>query len=114
MVDKCLQDLKALEPAGIFSKDISECLLRQLEIRQEKDEVLIRIITDYLPDLLQGNLSAITRSLGISTAKCRSCIRKIGELDPRPIMNTGSSRAYPIQDSAPIYKKTAVSLLFFL
>ena len=88
LVEKCLQDLKALEPAGIFSKDISECLLRQLEVRQEKDEVLFRIIKDYLPDLLQGNLSIITRSLGISTAKCRSCIRKIGELNPRPIMNT--------------------------
>ena len=92
MVEKCLRDLKALEPAGIFSKDISECLLRQLQARGEKDEVLFRIISDFIPDLLQGNLSAITRALGITTARCRSCIRRIGELNPRPIMNTESDR----------------------
>lgn len=99
MVDKCLTDLKKLEPAGIFSKDIAECLLRQLETRKEKDEILVRIISDFLPDLLQGNLSTITRALGITTAKCRSCIQKIGELNPRPIMNTESGRTeYVIPD----------------
>ena len=92
IVDKCLRDLKSLEPAGIFSKDISECLLRQLEARNETDQVLIRIISAFIPDLLQGNLSSITRSLGITTAKCRSCIQKIGELNPRPIMNTESGQ----------------------
>lgn len=99
MVEKCLRDLKSLEPAGIFSKDISECLLRQLQARGEKDEVLFRIISDFIPDLLQGNLSTITRSLGITTARCRSCIRKIGELNPRPIMNTESDRTeYVVPD----------------
>lgn len=88
MVEKCLADLRELEPAGIFSRDIAECLLKQLQAQKEKDEVLIRIISDHLPDLLRGNLSAVTRALGISTAKCRACIRKIGELNPRPIMNT--------------------------
>ncbi|MDO5133702.1 MAG: RNA polymerase factor sigma-54 [Eubacteriales bacterium] len=90
MVQKCLADLRELEPAGIFSRDLSECLLRQLRARKEKDEILIRIVSDYLPDLMRGNLSVITRALGISTAKCRACIRKIGELNPRPIMNTES------------------------
>lgn len=90
MVEKCLRDLKKLEPAGIFSADLTECLLRQLEDRNENDPDLVRIISEYLPDLLQGNLSTITRAMGITTAKCRSCIRKIGELDPRPIMNTES------------------------
>ena len=87
-VSKCLNDLKQLEPAGIFSADISECLLKQLQARNEKDEVLIRIVSEYLPDLLHGNLSGITRSLGITTSKCRACVQKIGELNPRPIMNT--------------------------
>ena len=99
MVEKCLHDLKELEPVGIFSSDISECLLRQLADRKDHDEVLIRIISEYLPDLLQGNLSTITRDLGITTAKCRSCIRKIGELNPRPIMNTDIGRTeYVVPD----------------
>lgn len=87
-VERCLNDLRKLEPAGIFSSDISECLLRQLEAQNETDEILFKIVTDYLPDLLSGNLSSVTRALGITTAKCRSCIQKIGKLNPRPIMNT--------------------------
>ena len=87
-VRKCLGDLKELEPAGIFSSDIAECLLRQLRKDDPEDQLLIRIISDHLQDLLQGNLSAITRSLKITTAKCRACIQRIGELNPRPIMNT--------------------------
>jgi len=88
MVRKCLSDLRKLEPAGIFSEDISECLLRQLETAGEEDDVLRSVIRDCLPDLLRGNLSTVTRALGISTAKCRSCIRKIAALNPRPLMNT--------------------------
>lgn len=99
MVERCLSDLKKLEPAGIFSKNLSECLLAQVRAAHEQDKVLIRIISDYLEDLLRGNLSTITRSLGISTAECRRCIQKIGQLNPRPLMNTESSRTeYIIPD----------------
>lgn len=99
MVERCLNDLKKLEPAGIFSSNIAECLLTQLERQDTKDELLIRIIRDHLDDLLRGNLSSITRSLGITTAQCRSCIRKIGALNPRPIMNAESgSTAYIVPD----------------
>lgn len=99
MVERCLSDLKKLEPAGIFSSDIAECLLSQLERQEKKDELLIRIVRDHLDDLLRGNLSSITRSLGISTAQCRSCIQKIGTLNPRPIMNAESDRtAYIVPD----------------
>lgn len=88
MVEKCLLDLRELEPVGIFSKDIAQCLLKQLEANGEQDGILVQIISDFLPDLLRGNLSVITRSLGITTTKCRSCIQRIGELNPRPVMNT--------------------------
>lgn len=99
MVEHCLADLKKLEPAGIFSKDLSECLLAQVRASRDQDEVLIRIISDHLDDLLRGNLSTITRSLGISTAECRRCIQKIGQLNPRPLMNTESARTeYIIPD----------------
>lgn len=98
-VEKCLRDLRELEPVGIFSADTSQCLIKQLEARQEKDEILIQIIRDHLPDLLRGNLSTITRALGITTSRCRSCIRRIGELNPRPIMNSeGDKTEYLVPD----------------
>ena len=37
MVERCLSDLKKLEPAGIFSKNLSECLLAQVRAAHEQD-----------------------------------------------------------------------------
>lgn len=87
LVDRCLNDLKQLEPTGIFSADIRECLLKQLEAKRETDQCLVRIVRDHLQDILTGNLGAVTRAQGISTSECRTYIRKIGELNPRPILN---------------------------
>ena len=40
-----LTDLKQLEPAGVFSRDIGECLLAQLRAKGETDETLLTIVT---------------------------------------------------------------------
>ena len=108
MVDHCLSDLKKLEPAGIFSKDLSECLLAQLKAAHEQDPVLYRMISDHLPDLLHGSLSTVARSMGISLAECRRCIRRIGQLNPRPIMNTESAMTeYIIPDILVTYENNS-------
>ena len=45
----------------------------------------------------QGRRQAETDT--ITTARCRSCIQKIGELNPRPLMNTESCRTeYVVPD----------------
>lgn len=82
-----LTDLRQLEPAGVFSRDIGECLLAQLKAKGETDETLLTIVTQYMPELLGGNLSRITRALQISTAELKEYIRRIGSLNPRPFMN---------------------------
>ncbi|MDU7336818.1 MAG: RNA polymerase factor sigma-54 [Clostridium sp.] len=87
MVKKCLHSLKQLEPIGIFSKDLSECLLRQLEQQGCEDTVLLEMIRDYLPDILKGQLSNVSRALHLSTATVRKYLLQIGKLNPRPIMN---------------------------
>lgn len=98
-VEKCLGDLRRLEPAGIFTSDLSECLLMQLDERGDEDKVLRRLISERLPDLLSGNVASLSRSLGITASKCRACIQKIGELNPRPIMNTeADSAGYIVPD----------------
>ncbi|WP_195198763.1 RNA polymerase factor sigma-54 [Faecalispora jeddahensis] len=87
MVQRCLQALKQLEPIGIFSKDLSECLLRQLEHQGCEDPILLTIVREHLPDILKGQISNVSRSLHLSTAAVRKYLLQIGKLNPRPIMN---------------------------
>ena len=67
----CLEELKELEPAGIFSKDLAECLERQLLEKGIQDETLFRLLRESFTDLMNGQLGAISRKLGISTVKVK-------------------------------------------
>ncbi|WP_101698136.1 RNA polymerase factor sigma-54 [Clostridium minihomine] len=87
MVRSCLEDLKELEPTGVFSKDLSECLLKQLEQQEVQDPILCTIVCKYLPDILKGQISNVSRGLHLSTAAVRKYIVQIGKLNPRPVMN---------------------------
>lgn len=83
--EKCLADLRQLEPAGIFAADLKECLLRQLEVLGVKEEKLEEIIRSHLDEALGGKISKITRSLGISSVQARKYLAFIGTLNPRPL-----------------------------
>ena len=87
VIERLLSDLKRLEPAGVFSADLGECLTAQLRAQGETDPLLYTVIDRYLPEILGGNLSRITRALQISTAELKEYIRRIGALNPRPFMN---------------------------
>lgn len=86
-VGRCLEVLKQLEPVGIFSRDISECLKKQLEKKGCGDEKLFAMVDRYMPEVLEGHIGVVTRELNISTAKIKEYIHLIGSLNPRPIMN---------------------------
>ncbi len=84
---QCLSELKELEPVGIFSKDLAECLEKQLRVRGVKDEKLFRLLREYLVELMNGQIGIISRNLKISTVQVKEYIHLIGSLNPRPIMD---------------------------
>lgn len=84
-VEKVLTILKSLEPCGVFSKTLSECLLKQLEAQKIHIPELSLIIKDYLSEIGEGKISTISRNTGLTTAQIRSCIAQIEKLNPRPL-----------------------------
>ncbi|MDO4621419.1 MAG: RNA polymerase factor sigma-54 [Eubacteriales bacterium] len=82
---RCLHDLKGMEPCGIFTSGLEECLLRQLDHAGELDENLQKIVTDHLEDVASGKLKNITRALSISTVDARKYIEVIKRMNPRPL-----------------------------
>lgn len=98
-LETALSCLKKLEPAGIFSKDLSECLILQLERKGIQDPVLFCLIRNHLEDLMNGRLSIISRNLKTTTAQLKKYIREISLLNPRPVLNSPSeSPSYLIPD----------------
>lgn len=85
VVEKCLADLEMLEPYGIFAKDLSHCLIRQMEIEGLEDENMTSIILYHLNDVADGKISSISRDLKLTTAQVRQYISLISQLNPRPL-----------------------------
>ncbi|MDO5418343.1 MAG: RNA polymerase factor sigma-54 [Lachnospiraceae bacterium] len=84
---ECLTILKELEPIGIFSANLAECLKKQLEAKGLEEEPLFCLLDRYLPELMNGQIGTISRKLGVSTVKIKEYIHLIGSLNPRPVMD---------------------------
>ena len=84
-IEKVLTILKSLEPCGVFSQTLSECLLKQLEAQDIHIPELSLIIRDYLSEISEGKINTVSRNTGLTTAQIRTCIAQIEKLNPRPL-----------------------------
>ncbi len=76
--------LRNFDPPGIGSEDIRECLLFQLEIRNEKDSPAYRMIDQWMDLLLRRRIPELSRKLSVSKDAVQEAIEHIAELDPNP------------------------------
>ncbi|MCQ4808240.1 RNA polymerase sigma-54 factor, partial [Intestinimonas massiliensis] len=62
-VEKALAAVQSLEPAGVGARNLSVCLVLQLQRRHEDSELAIRIARDYLDPLSKSRYGLIAKSL---------------------------------------------------
>jgi len=79
-----LQILKSLDPAGIGAGDLKECLLLQLDRKNEEDETVRLVVEDYLDLLGKNQLPQIAAKLGVSLDELNDCCERIRNLNPKP------------------------------
>lgn len=98
LVERCLKELKELEPAGIFAKDLSECLILQLKRAGVQEQKLYEMARDCLDDILQGHVSRVTRQLHISTIQAKEYMHILSTLNPRPLAGESRETQYIVPD----------------
>jgi len=86
-IKNSLEILKGLEPVGIFSKDLAECILKQIQQKGIKDPILFRLVSENLAEIIAGNLALVTRKYKLKTEELKKYIHLIGTFNPRPIIN---------------------------
>lgn len=74
---------RQIEPAGLFARDLSECLRLQLQERDQLDDPM-RCILDHLPALEKGGVDGLARASGLPRQQVRDCLATIRRLDPKP------------------------------
>lgn len=83
-VQEALRVLKTFEPAGIGAKDLSECLILQLQSKNRSDSLAARIVRDHFALLTRRRIPEIARKIGAHMDDVQIAIEEIGTLDPAP------------------------------
>ena len=91
-IKTCYEILSGLEPVGIFSRSLPECLLQQLDFLGKRTPVMEKIIQNHLDDIALGHISTISRSLNMSTAEVRKHIAVIRNLHSKPLQGFSTEK----------------------
>ncbi|MFH1381048.1 MAG: RNA polymerase factor sigma-54 [Candidatus Omnitrophota bacterium] len=97
-VEKVLETIKSLDPAGIGAEDIRECLLLQLKRLGKEDSLEYTLVKDFLSDVAINDIPNIARSLGLDKKEVQEAAQKIRKLNPRPgstLLSEGAQRIIP-------------------
>ena len=94
--------LRSFSPTGICSKDLRECLLKQLPDNLENQLVRL-LVRKHLFDIAHGYFSMLSQSLGVSIKDLREAAQKIRTLNPIPASGfAGEVQTYYIEPDVVI------------
>ncbi len=86
-INAVLHRLHHFDPPGVFAKDLTECLLiqlQQLDNGKEWREEAITLLTRYSEQLSSSDFSQITRRMRLSEESLRKVLCLIQSLNPNP------------------------------
>jgi len=86
-IENTLKIIQGFEPAGVGARNVSECLLIQLDATSEKDPLLRKIVATHLEDVAKKNYSAIAKAINEPLERIHPLIKKILKLNPKPGRN---------------------------
>lgn len=89
MIQETLQILKGFEPAGVFARDLSECLALQLQEKNRFDPAMEALL-DNLEMLAAGDIKGLMTLCGVDHEDIAEMITEIKELDPKPGLKFGA------------------------
>jgi RNA polymerase sigma-54 factor len=94
-VEAVFARLQQFDPAGVFARDLPECLALQLRDRNRLDPA-VQALLDNLPLLAARNIAALVRLCGVDAADVADMIAEIKSLDPRPGLAFDPPLAQPV------------------
>jgi len=99
--ESALEVFQSLDPEGIGSRDLRECLTIQLCNLGIDDQNIYRIINDYLELLAENKYNEIAKELKVKTSEVQKYGDIIKNLEPKPSRGfyTGETVKYVVPDA---------------
>ncbi|MGA1236396.1 MAG: RNA polymerase factor sigma-54 [Limisphaerales bacterium] len=83
-LEEVLKVVQSFQPAGVAARDLRECLMLQLERKEQAWTLEYRMIRDCMDAVGKRRIPEMARKLGSSVEQVQDAFQKIGLLDPRP------------------------------
>lgn len=86
VIEKILETVQTLDPAGVGARDLKECLLLQLDRKTQSDSIQLAttILKNHFDEFSKKHYSQLERRLKIDTDTLREAIQEIEQLNPKP------------------------------
>ncbi len=81
-LEPILSVIQRMNPRGLASRNLKECLAIQLE--DDKDSLSYRIVTKYFDDFMHKRYDKIKIKLKCLSSELHDAVKKISKLNPRP------------------------------
>lgn len=94
-VEKVLADCQKFDPAGLFARDLRECLALQLAVRDRLDPAMAALL-DNLQLLAKRDFQSLQRLCGVDQADLVDMLAEIRALDPKPGLAFSQAPAEPV------------------
>lgn len=78
------QMVKQLDPVGCGCETLTDCLLSQARIAEERSPLLEKIIRDHLKDLEGKDYTKIAKSLGVERTQIETTVELLKNFHPKP------------------------------
>jgi RNA polymerase sigma-54 factor len=95
MVERVLETLQTLDPAGVFARSLAECLALQLKDQNRYDPQIAALL-DNLHLLAAHNMPALRKVIGADMSEITEMIEEIKHLNPKPGLKFGSVQLQPV------------------
>ncbi|MGL5753351.1 MAG: RNA polymerase factor sigma-54 [Paraclostridium sp.] len=82
--EECLYNVQQLEPSGVGARNLTECLMIQMENEGLYDEKLKNIIEEDLNLIALNKFKEISKRHNISLQRCVDLVNIIKHFDPKP------------------------------
>lgn len=95
-LEQALAAVQELDPPGVASRTIQECLLLQLDALPGENTLERRIVAGHMEDLQKNRLPQIAKALGVDVEEVKAAVAVIGTLSLHPGAEVASRVTPPI------------------
>jgi len=96
-LEKALELVQQLEPAGVGARDVKECLLIQMAQSSEDMSFESQLVSKYLDKLLENKLPEIARRMNCSIERINETLLRMRKLDTSPGLQVSRERSHPVK-----------------